>query len=71
MSITDRIKQHSAEIETKLKDYTYDDRVKWITDKKEEANAIFKQQKHEEAIDTYIQALCGFNFKQKKYGKLS
>ena len=38
---------------------------------KEQANAIFKLQKHEEALDTYIKALCGFNFKQKKYGKLS
>ena len=54
-----------------LKGYSYDERVKWITDKKEEANVLFKQQKHEQAVDTYMQALCGFNFKQKKYGKLS
>lgn len=67
----DRIKQYGTEIEGKLKDYTYEQRVKWITDMKEQANVLFKQQKHEDAVDTYMQALCGFNFNQKGYPKMT
>lgn len=67
----DRIKEYSSKIEIELKEYTYDQRVKWITDMKDRANSAFKEQDHEKALDLWMQALCGFNFKQKKYGKLS
>ena len=58
----DKIKQFGTEIESTLKNCSYDERVQWITQKKEEANVLFKQQKHDEAVDAYMQALCGFNF---------
>ena len=43
----------------------------WIKQKKEQANQFHKERKHDEAVDSYMQALCGFNFKQSKYGKLT
>lgn len=38
----DKIKQFGTEIEGKLKGYTFEQRVQWIRDKKEEANNLFK-----------------------------
>jgi len=38
----EKIKEFGTEIESTLKDCSYDERVLWITEKKEEANALFK-----------------------------
>ena len=39
----EKIKQFGCEIEGKLKECTFDERVQWITDKKEQANGLFKE----------------------------
>ena len=45
-----------------LRNSTFEQRWKWIEDKKLEGNSSYKEQKFEEAIDTYLACLCGFEF---------
>ena len=35
--------QYQSEIEKKLKNFTYDEHVKWLQDMKEKANTLFKE----------------------------
>ena len=36
---------------------------------KEQGNSFFKEQAYDEAIDTYIKALCGFEFNRSALNK--
>ena len=42
-----------------LRDSTYEQRCKWIEDKKNEGNVEYKAGKYENAIDQYLASLCG------------
>ena len=58
----EKINQIGADIEKELKDYSYDERVQWIKDKKDQGDKHFRDKNHTKAVDTYMEALCGFNF---------
>jgi len=45
-----------------LKDYSWDDRYKWVSDEKKRGNDLFKTQKYEEAIEQYERAMMGLGF---------
>lgn len=45
-----------------LRDASFEKRWKWIEDKKADGNISYKEQKFDEAIDTYLACLCGFEF---------
>jgi len=49
-----------------IKDYTLEDRIQWITDKKDEGSLLFKNQEWQDAIDVWMKALCGFEFSKYK-----
>ena len=52
------------EIEQLLKEYSFKERYEWIKQKKDEGNEKFLKSLHEDAVDEWIKALCGFNFNQ-------
>ena len=39
-----------------IKDYTLEDRIQWITDKKDEGSLLFKNQEWQDAIDVWMKA---------------
>ncbi len=47
-------------------DQTFNERIKWIEDKRKEGNNLFKQEKFPEAIDEYMKCLCALDFKSCK-----
>ena len=52
-----------------LQDYSYEDRFAWILRKKEEGSQLCKDQKYKEAIDIWMQAMCGYEFGKYKKDK--
>ena len=56
------MQQMATFAKVELKDATYEKRWKWIEDKKQDGNDYYKEQKYEDAIDTYLACLCGFEF---------
>jgi hypothetical protein len=51
-----------AEVANELRGSSWDNRVQWINKVKETGNQQFKEEKYNEAIDTYMRALCGMDF---------
>ena len=57
-----KIQQMGQMASMELRNATYDERCKWIEDKKNEGNIEYKAGKYEEAIDFYVGSLCGLQF---------
>jgi hypothetical protein len=51
-----------AEVANDLRGKNWETRYSWITDVKMQGNNLFKEEKYEVAIDTYMKALCGMDF---------
>lgn len=58
------IAQMGAEVANQLRGRTWDDRTSWINKMKDVGNLQFKSEKYDEAIETYMKALCGMDFSQ-------
>lgn len=56
------VAQMGAEVANELRGKTWDDRFAWITDIKDRGNKLFKEEKYDSAIDTYMRSLCGMDF---------
>ena len=52
-----------------MKDHSYEARCNWICEMKDKGNGLYKDQTYDEAIDTYIKALCGFKFNKSQLNK--
>lgn len=61
-----KIEEYSKEIQAQIKDYSLNERIQWINDKKDEGSQLFKNQEWQEAIDVWMKALCGFEFSKYK-----
>ena len=57
-----KMQQMATFAKQELKNATFEERWKWIEDKKADGNDIYKKQRYDEAIDTYLACLCGFEF---------
>ena len=51
-----------AEVANELSGKNWDERYQWISQAKEKGNKLFKEEKHDSAIDEYMRALCGMDF---------
>jgi hypothetical protein len=49
-------------VANELRGKTWDARFTWVTEVKDQGNKMFKEEKYELAIDTYMRALCGMDF---------
>jgi|TARA_B110000285_G_C14935557_1_gene519392 hypothetical protein len=54
-----KIKDMGSQAAVELKGSTYEERCKWIEDKKSIGNDHFKNKEYGEAIDIYTASLCG------------
>lgn len=61
-SFQNKIKEFTEEVSILLKDHSYEQRCNWISDMKESGNTQFKESNYDLAIETYMRALCGFEF---------
>ena len=61
-----KIREHSASIQQELKDSSFDERFDWVMAKKEEGSLKCREKNYKEAIDTWMQALCGYDFGKYK-----
>jgi hypothetical protein len=52
-----------------LKDHSYEQRCTWIEEQKDIGNKAFRDTNYEEAVDVYMQALCGFEFNKSQLVK--
>ena len=57
-----KMQQMATFAKQELKNATFEERWKWIEDKKADGNDYYKKQRYDEAIDTYLACLCGFEF---------
>lgn len=53
-----------AEVANEMRGKTWEQRFSWISGVKDTGNQLFKKEKYDEAIDTYMRALCGMDFSQ-------
>lgn len=51
-----------SEVAEELKGKSWDERFSWVNKVKDQGNQLFKDHKFEEAVDTYLKALCGLDF---------
>jgi len=56
-------------VKIELKAHSYEQRCNWISDMKDKGNLLYKEASYDEAIDTYMKALCGFEFKKSTLKK--
>lgn len=54
--------QTGADVANELRGKTWDQRFQWVSEVKEQGNKFFKLDLHDNAIDTYMKALCGMDF---------
>ena len=52
-----------SKINEELKDYTFDQRYQWVKKHKDEGNQLYKEKLYGQALDKYLNALYGLNFK--------
>ena len=64
--IQTKIKNIGKEKDQLLKNHTYDERYKWIQEQKTSGDKKFKDGAFNDAVDMYMQALCGLNFARLK-----
>lgn len=58
-----RITNMANEIASEVAMQTFAQRVKWIEERRQVGNNLFKESKYEEALNTYMTALCALDFK--------
>ena len=56
------IAQMGAEVANELRGTNWDARTEWVNKVKDQGNVKFKEERYEEAIDSYMRALCGMDF---------
>ena len=64
-----KAKEFELETEQELKDFSFEQRCRWIEEQKDNGNKAFKDTNYEEAVEIYIKALCGFEFNKKELTK--
>lgn len=42
---------------------SFTERIKWISEKRQEGNKLYKENKYEDALNLYITTLCALDFK--------
>ena len=57
-----KVQEMGARAAAELKDASFDERWKWVVDRKEEGNNEYKNKEFEGALDGYLLALCGLGF---------
>ena len=54
--------KRAGEIQSELKDASFDQRFKWISERKNQGNEFFRNGNFEKANEIYIEALSGLGF---------
>ena len=62
----DKVQYHTKEVGSTLQNSSFEERYEWISQKKQEGSAQFSDKKYLEAIDTWMQALCAYDFSKYK-----
>ena len=62
----DKVQYHTKEVGTTLLNSSFEERYDWISEKKKEGSVQFQEKKDLEAIDTWMQALCAYDFSKYK-----
>ena len=65
----DKVQYHQKEVGSTLQKSSFEERYDWIVQKKKEGSTQFEQKKYLEAIDTWMQALCAYDFSKYKKSK--